>query len=203
MGLVLGKILVETPKCEVLQSTNDYEIRKYPPSVIAEVTYDPSQMNGDKDGGFSILANYIGAFSKPQNTKAEKVAMTAPVVTQAKSSAPGEKIAMTAPVVTKGGEGNMVGMQFILPDKFKRAEDVPKPLDERVVIKEEGEKKYGVVKFSGVASDEVVKDKVEVLRNALEKDGHNVIGEYLLARYNPPLLTLPFLRTNEVFIPVE
>ncbi|XP_021740331.1 heme-binding-like protein At3g10130, chloroplastic [Chenopodium quinoa] len=210
MGMILGKITVETPKHEVLQSTNEYEIRKYPSSVIAEVTYDPTQMNGNKDGGFTILANYIGALGNPQNTKAESVAMTAPVVTQSKAVDVGEKIAMTAPVVTKeqrsgdseGGEKKMVTMQFILPDKYKRVEDAPKPLGERVVIKEEGERKYGVVKFSGVASDGVVKDKVEGLRVALEKDGYKVIGEHLLARYNPPW-TLPFLRTNEVFLPVE
>ncbi|XP_021743656.1 heme-binding-like protein At3g10130, chloroplastic [Chenopodium quinoa] len=210
MGMILGKITVETPKHEVLQSTNEYEIRKYPSSVIAEVTYDPTQMNGNKDGGFTILANYIGALGNPQNNKAESVAMTAPVVTQSKAEDVGEKIAMTAPVVTKeqrggvaeGGEKKMITMQFILPDKYKRVEDAPKPLDERVVIKEEGERKYGVVKFSGVASDGVVKDKVEGLRIALEKDGYKVIGEHLLARYNPPW-TLPFCRTNEVFIPVE
>ncbi|XP_057533204.1 heme-binding-like protein At3g10130, chloroplastic [Amaranthus tricolor] len=201
MGLILGKITVETPKYEVIQSTNDYEIRKYPPSVIAEVTYDPSEMKGNKDGGFTILANYIGALGNPQNTKSEKVAMTAPVITQNNA----EKIAMTAPVITKtdeSGEKNMVRMQFILPSKYERAEDAPKPLDERVVIKEEGEKKYGAVKFSGLTSDGVVTDKVEKLKSALEKDGYKVIGDFLLARYNPPW-TLPPLRTNEVLIPVE
>ncbi|KNA20909.1 hypothetical protein SOVF_047760 [Spinacia oleracea] len=206
MGMILGKITVETPKYEVIKSTNEYEIRKYPASVIAEVTYDPSQMKGgNKDGGFTILANYIGAIGKPQNTTSEKVSMTAPVVTQSSNAAAAaEAIAMTAPVITKGREGEKeeVTMQFILPEKYKKAEEAPKPVDERVVIKQEGERKYGVVKFSGVASDGVVKDKVEGLRIALDKDGFKVIGEYLLARYNPPF-TLPFLRTNEVFLPVE
>uniref|UniRef100_A0A5B6YG17 SOUL heme-binding family protein n=1 Tax=Davidia involucrata TaxID=16924 RepID=A0A5B6YG17_DAVIN len=115
MGMVFGKICVETPKFEVVQSTDEYEIRKYSPSVVAEVTYDPSQFKGDKDGGFTVLANYIGALGNPQNTKPEKIAMTAPVIT--KSS---EKIAMTAPVVTKTGEEKMVTMQFILPSSIRR-----------------------------------------------------------------------------------
>ncbi|GAB4833923.1 hypothetical protein Ancab_032170 [Ancistrocladus abbreviatus] len=223
MGLVFGKITVETPKYEVIQSTNDYEIRKYPPAVVAEVTYDPSQMKGDKDGGFSILANYIGALGNPQNSKTEKVAMTAPVVTKdmaeniamtapvitkaSGGSAGGEKVAMTAPVLsTQAGGGEvgktMVTMQFILPSKYKMAEAAPKPLDERVVIREEGEKKYGVVKFSGVATEVVVMEKMEKLKKSLERDGYRVVGEHLLARYNPPW-TLPPLRTNEVMIPVE
>nr|KYP67703.1 hypothetical protein KK1_024055 [Cajanus cajan] len=156
MGLIFGKISVETPKYEVIKSTSEYEIRKYAPSVVAEVTYDPSQFKGNKDGGFTVLANYIGALGNPQNTKPEKIAMTAPVIT--KDS--GEKIAMTAPVVTKddGEEGK----------------------DKRVTMQE----------------------KVEKLRMSLEKDGFKVVGDFLLARYNPPW-TIPALRTNEVMIPVE
>ncbi|XP_027065836.1 heme-binding-like protein At3g10130, chloroplastic [Coffea eugenioides] len=200
MGLILGKITVETPKYEVIQSTADYEIRKYFPSVIAEVTYDPTQFKGDEDGGFILLANYIGAVGNPQNTKPEKIAMTAPVITKAS-----EKIAMTAPVVTKnGGEGQSksVTMQFILPAKYAKAEEAPKPVDERVVIKEEGERKFGVVRFSGAAREDVVKKKVENLNRCLERDGYKVTGEHELARYNPPW-TLPPLRTNEVMVPVE
>lgn len=200
MGLILGKICVETPKYEVIQSTADYEIRKYCSSVIAEVTYDPTQFKGDKDGGFILLANYIGAVGNPQNTKPEKIAMTAPVITKTS-----EKIAMTAPVVTKtGGEEHkkLVTMQFILPSKYTKAEEAPKPVDDRVVIREEGERKFGVVKFSGVASEDVVKGKVENLKKCLERDGYKVIGEYELARYNPPWC-LPPLRTNEVMVPID
>ncbi|XP_074271556.1 heme-binding-like protein At3g10130, chloroplastic [Silene latifolia] len=203
MGMVFGKITVETPKYEILKSTPDYEIRKFPPSVVAEIKYHPSEMKkNDKDGGFLILAQYIGVFGKPQNTKVESIAMTAPVITQTQTQTPSsESIAMTAPVVTKG-EGEMVTMQFILPSKYKSVDEAPKPVDERVVIKEEGEMKYGVVKFSGNASDGVVKEKVEKLKNVLENDGFKIVGEFLLARFNPPW-TLPMFKTNEVMIPLE
>ncbi|CAI9766238.1 unnamed protein product [Fraxinus pennsylvanica] len=198
MGMVFGKIPVETPKHEVIHSTNDYEIRKYPPAVIAEVTYDPIQFKGDKDGGFTVLANYIGAFGNPQNTKPEKIAMTSPVITKES-----ENIAMTAPVVTKTpGNNKLVSMQFLLPSKYTRADDAPRPVDERVVIREEGERKYGVVRFSWVASDKVVAEKVENLKKWLARDGYKVSGDFVLARYNPPW-TLPPFRTNEVFIPIE
>ncbi|KAL3839448.1 hypothetical protein ACJIZ3_024039 [Penstemon smallii] len=201
MGMVFGKIRVETPKYEVLHSTNEYEIRKYPPSVIAEITYDPAKFNSDKDAGFQILANYIGVFGKPQNTKPEKIAMTAPVITKTASS---EKIAMTVPVVTKsGGDGkDLVTMGFILPSEFVKAEDAPKPVDERVVIREEGEVTYAVVRFSWVAREEVVAEKVKKLKEWVERDGYKVVGDFVLARYNPPW-TLPPFRTNEVMIPVE
>ncbi|KAH7514567.1 uncharacterized protein LOC107430733 [Ziziphus jujuba] len=209
MGMVLGKIPVETPKYQVIRSFTDYEIRKYAPSVIAQVTYDPShEFKGDKDGGFTLLANYIGVFGNPQNLKPEKIAMTAPVITKTpETSSSAEKIAMTAPVVTKsrggGEEKKMVTMQFLLPDMYRKAEDAPKPVDKRVEIVEEVERKYGVVRFGGVATEKVVGEKVEKLKKSLEKDGYKVIGEFLLARYNPPWRTLPMFRTNEVMIPIE
>ncbi|KAF9613137.1 hypothetical protein IFM89_035177 [Coptis chinensis] len=204
MGSLLGKITVETPKFQLLKSTTEYEIRKYSPCVVAQVTYDPSQTKGDRDGGFSILASYIGVIGQPQNTKPEKIAMTAPVITSTES----ETIAMTAPVVTKSessgqsDQKKLVTMQFVLPSEYTKAEEAPKPTDERVVIKEEGGKTYGVIKFSGVATDAVVEEKVEKLKKSLEKDSYKVIGGYLLARYNPPW-TLPPLRTNEIMIPIE
>ncbi|KAJ6755816.1 HEME-BINDING PROTEIN-RELATED [Salix purpurea] len=112
---------------------------------------------------------------------------------------------MTAPVVTKEGSGEgkkMVTMQFVLPAKYNKAEEAPTPVDERVVIKEEGERKYGVVKFGGVANRAGGGRKSGEAEEELERDGHKVIGEFLLARYNPPW-TLPPLRTNEVMIPIE
>lgn len=208
MGTIFGKISVETPKFEVLHTSPDYEIRKYSPSIVAQVTYDPAQLGGNRDGGFSILANYIGALGQPQNKKPEKIAMTAPVITQSSESA-AEKIAMTAPVITesasvaeKGDEAMMVTMQFVLPAKYNKVEEAPVPVDKRVVIREEVEKRYGVVRFSGVATDEVVENRVEKLKKSLERDGYKVVGQFLLARYNPPW-TLPALRTNEIMIPIE
>lgn len=201
MGMILGKITVETPKYQLLKTTTDYEIRFYSPSVVAEVTYDPAQFKGNKDGGFMLLANYIGALGNPQNSQPEKIAMTAPVITKSPAS-PGQKIEMTAPVVTKEGENSMVTMQFILPSKYTNTEETPKPLDGRVVIREEPERKFGVMRFSGTTTEKVVREKAEKLREGLERDGYKVTGDYMLARYNDPR-TLPPFRTNEVMIPIE
>ncbi|CAI5459256.1 unnamed protein product [Closterium sp. Yama58-4] len=136
MGIVLGRINVETPQFTVEAKTDAFEIRRYPPQMVAEVMYDGDHQNGINTA-FSALAGYIGALSAPQNRPApansaspgeggEKIAMTAPVLTHAvaeggagdegggdggeKSSAAGEKIAMTAPVLThavaEGGAGD-------------------------------------------------------------------------------------------------
>ena len=106
MGAVLGRISVETPKYEVVSKAPDYEIREYQPSVVAEVTYDPSEMKRGRDGGFMILASYIGDVGNPCNikpesqTEGEKIAMTAPIITH-ESSPQSQPIAMTAPVITE------------------------------------------------------------------------------------------------------
>ncbi|KAG6493949.1 heme-binding-like protein At3g10130, chloroplastic [Zingiber officinale] len=195
MGLLLGKITVETPKYEVLHTCPDYEIRSYSPCVVAEVTYPTGH---DRDAGFKILADYIGALGPPRNRRIEKIPMTAPVITA------GEKIAMTAPVLTAGGKGGgEVTMRFVLPSsEYARADEAPAPLDERVAVRDEAAGKYAVARFSGVATEAAVAERVERLRRSLERDGRRVVGEYVLARYNPPW-TLPPLRTNEVMLPVE
>ncbi|KAJ7548379.1 hypothetical protein O6H91_07G009800 [Diphasiastrum complanatum] len=245
MGLILGKINVETPKYEVLAKGKDYEIREYVPALIAEVTYDPSQMKNGRGGGFMILANYIGALGKPNNVKAqskdgdiadedskgEKIAMTAPVLMQegmATAHRDGQKIAMTAPVLTSQGEANtegeriemtapvlmhesdgktanenktMMTMQFVLPSQYT-VDSVPRPTDPRVSVKELPRRKYGVLTFSGIANDSLTEKKVQELRKTLQEAGYNITGEHILAQYNPPW-TVPFLRTNEVLLPVD
>lgn len=214
MGTVLGRISVETPKYEVISKGPDYEIREYQPSVVAEVTYDPSEMKRGRDGGFMILASYIGAVGNPCNikpesqTEGEKIAMTAPVITH-ESSPQSQPIAMTAPVMTaeqstddeSGHAKKLVTMQFVLPSDYTM-ENVPRPTDPRVSVKEVPKKKYGVVTFSGVADDALVQTIVLKLRRSLEDGGYQVTGDFVLGRYNPPW-TLPFLRTNEVMLPVK
>lgn len=48
----------------------------------------------------------------------------------------------------------------------------------------------------------VTAQKEKELREALEQAGLKVTGQSTLARYNPPFV-LWFLKTNEVFLPVE
>ncbi|KAL3677481.1 hypothetical protein R1sor_027429 [Riccia sorocarpa] len=183
MGMFLGKIAVETPKYTVVEKGTNYEVREYSSWVVAETTYDPSKTRGGRDGGFMLLASFIGAFG---------------------SSDSGEKIAMTAPVITKenesGGE-KLTTMQFVLPANYTM-DNVPKPTDSKVVVREMPSRKVGVITFSGSATESLTKQKLEVLETALKGAGYRITGEHMLARYNDPF-TLWFLRTNEVMVPVE
>lgn len=113
-----GDIDVETPKHEVVReltresSQAKGEIRKYPPAVAIEISFTSETEGKDQYGeawkqyrsqAFRTLAAYIGVLSKPQNRSrsgevAEPVAMTAPVVMDARKN-DGEPVAMTAPVI--------------------------------------------------------------------------------------------------------
>ncbi|CAI5997847.1 unnamed protein product [Closterium sp. NIES-65] len=61
MGSVLGRIDVETPRFTVEEKTDAFGIRRYPPQMAAEVTYDGDhfQRVGSRSGFFA-LACYIG-----------------------------------------------------------------------------------------------------------------------------------------------
>ena len=64
------------------------------------------------------------------------------------------------------------------------------------------EQRVGVVTFSGNTPQDVIEAQSSRLREALERDGYKIKGDWVLARYNPPF-TLPFMKTNEVLYQVE
>ena len=64
------------------------------------------------------------------------------------------------------------------------------------------EHRVGVVTFSGNTPQAVLDAQSSRLREALERDGFKIKGDWVLARYNPPF-TLPFMKTNEVLFPLE
>ena len=66
--------MVEQAKYEVLREINKVEIRRYQTVVIARV-------DGYGDGGFNLLFSFITG----NNLQKSKIAMTAPVVSEANS----------------------------------------------------------------------------------------------------------------------
>ncbi len=167
----------EEPKYSVVREMDNYEIRRYKPRTVAEVTFDIDS------SGFRILFDYISG----ANFGTRKVAMTVPV-TQS------EKIEMTAPVARSNGEGKMT-MRFFLPSSYSM-ENAPKPTDKRVSIIDLPEQYFGVISYSGFASDRNFEKHHEELHTLLLNDGLTVTGPPIKATYNSPF-TPPFLRRNE------
>lgn len=187
---------VEEPAFETLEQSGDFEIRRYAPMIVAE-TWVEGDLGSASSDGFRVIAGYIfGNNVAASGAGGEKVAMTAPVTMEATPV----KIAMTAPVTTEP-EGNRYRMHFVMPSQYTMA-TLPRPKDDRVKLREVPAKTMAVVRFAGFAGEGKVKEKTGELLAWLKSAGFEPAGTPQLARYDPPW-TLPFLRRNEVMVPVE
>lgn len=106
-----------------------------------------------------------------------------------------EKVAMTTPVFMEGGE-----MRFVVPEKNRA--DTPKPLSEKVAVRELPARTVATYRFSGRTSDALEKESIEKLRAWMAANKIEGSGEPLFAYYNPPWTPGP-LRRNEVLIAVK
>ena len=108
----------------------------------------------------------------------------------------GEKMAMTAPVETRGEEH-----AFVMERKYTM-DTLPKPIDERIELREKPSRVVAVRKFSGRWSEQNFGKHRRALLEDLAALGVTAIGNPELARYNSPF-TPWFLRRNEVMVPVD
>jgi hypothetical protein len=176
---------VEQPEYKVQVSAGAIEIRTYDAMIAAE-----AEVAGERQAaiteGFRLIAAYIfGA-----NTPNAKIAMTAPVQQQST-----QKIAMTAPVTQQGGTNSWT-VRFIMPGNWTLA-TLPAPNDPRVTLKAVPARRMLAIRFSGTASDSLIQARTEEVRAYAVANRLTIVGEPLLAFYNPPW-TLPVLRRNEV-----
>ena len=180
---------VETPNYEIVKSQGAIEVRQYDPLIIAQV-----QMSGEREeatgDGFRLLADYIFG----NNIANQDIAMTAPVEQQKNT-----KIAMTAPVQQQS-TGDDWQVSFVMPSEYTM-DTLPKPVNERVVLKEIPAKTFVAITFSGTNSDENVKAHEKILLEYVEANDLSVISTPKYAFYNPPW-TLPPMRRNEVMIEI-
>jgi hypothetical protein len=185
---------VEQAKYSVLEKGDGYEVRLYPAHITAQTVVEGAGTNGDAlNTGFSIIAWYIFG----ENVARERVAMTAPVVTQGVSS---EKIAMTAPVATHA-DGTSRVVSFVMPSRYTLA-TLPIPNDPSVQLVEVPEQKIAALTFSGYATDGRFEKMQERLLAYLSRDHVTTVGVPSYAGYNPPW-TPPWMNRNEVMIEVE
>jgi len=120
--------------------------------------------------------------------------MSAPV-TQTKS----DKIAMTAPVIQQG-DGTSWKVRFVMPAAYQ-IDTLPKPNNDAIKLKEVPGKRFSVIRFSGLASNENLQEHEKELRSFIKERNLKPLSLAIYAFYNPPW-TLPFLRRNEVMIEV-
>jgi len=188
---VFGIRTSEEPPFEVLVEESNIEIRQYSDMLVAETEIVADYEESTKIG-FRRLAGYI--FGK--NASQKEIAMTAPVVQKKEN----EKIAMTAPVLQQQADKKWV-MSFVLPSAYTM-ETLPKPLDDKVLIKTVPGKKVASISYTGFLSEEKFLKKAQQLKQWLETNQYAALSEPRSAGYDPPW-TIPFLRRNEVLIDVQ
>jgi hypothetical protein len=143
---------------------------------------------------FRVLFDYISGANRAQQT----VAMTAPVETAA---AP-EPTAMTVPVETSAQAGGPYAMRFFLPaDYTVEVETAPEPTNPEVRIVEVPERTLAVLRFSGPRGADNVARHVSEFDRMIAGSSWRAVGEPMTLFYDPPW-TIPFLRRNEVALPV-
>ena len=165
-------IAIEEP---VYQVEKAWETEQIEIRAYAPRVMAVTEMTEDSSGGFRVLAGYIFG----GNAKEQEIAMTAPV----QQSMKGDR-----------------EMAFMMPAEYA-LEDLPEPEDQRVSFREAPAYTAAVIQFSGWASAEKADENWQQLRRFLIAEGINITGEPTLNQYNPPW-TLPFMRRNEIIVPV-
>ena len=164
--------MTEQQPYEVLERGDGYELRRYPPHVVAEVELDGS-FEGVGNRAFRPLFEYITGRNRPEGS-----------------------VAMTAPVVQREGESGRFAVAFVLPASMT-VDTAPEPTDPEVRIREVPERVAAVARYSGRWSRSSYEQHHARLLEALAPAGWVPVGPPRFARFNPPF-TPWFLRRNEV-----
>jgi hypothetical protein len=162
----------------------DIEIRAYAPRSAVETAI----ADGRQGAAFGRLFAYITGANAARQT----VSMTVPVAQTA------QLIAMTVPVELSGENGTM---RFFLPQAVVRA-GAPVPTDPQVHVVALPAETLAVIRYSGLASPAIRAAELGRLSVALRAANKSPAGAPVYLSYDPPF-ALPFLRRNEVALPIS
>lgn len=203
----------EKPKYTVLKALTEkprfhppVEVRRYAPFLVAESVFENADMRSSLSNGFRQIAGFIFGknIAADDHSHSQKVAMTSPVVME-KSGGKSEKVAMTSPVTAEmSPDRKQYKVSFIMPSKYTK-ETLPKPVDDRVVIKEVPAHTLASISWRGRSPREsLIEEKrqelISVLRaNSIAVDEEAAVKVY---QYYPPFAPA-WMRLNEVLLPVD
>lgn len=181
---------IEEAKYTVVLKEQNFEVREYEPSILAETIVDGAFDNaGNK--AFSRLFKYISGNNKSR----QKIEMTAPVAQKAES----DKIDMTSPIAQQEADGGWA-VSFMMPSSFS-LETLPEPKDPKVILRQVPARHIAAVRYSGFWSEKGYIHNRAKLEAWINKNRFSVVGEPIWARYNPPFMPW-FLRRNEILVPI-
>lgn len=184
---------LEKPEYEIIAETDEYEIRRYAPYIVAETVVEGS-FDEAGDDAFRILAGYIFG----GNQAGAKMRMTAPV--ESRPSDEGVQMNMTAPVLSSEDDAKRFTYGFVMEKKYS-LDTLPEPNDSRVSFRQVSSRYVAARRYSGRWTEKNYDSNKQALVEALKEDGVVAIGAPLLARYNPPIMPW-FMRRNEILLEV-
>jgi len=174
--IIMSTNKTEEQKYSIIQKYKDFEIRFYPSATIATINSNAKTYRDLSSPGFRKLAGYIFGGNEA-NTK---ISMTSPVQMDINDS--------------------VSTISFVMPSAYKK-ENLPKPNDPNVQIKNTADEYVAVIRFGGYASDEDLKSYSEKLQNLLKENEITSFGNYRFLGYNPPFQFIG--RRNEIIVSVE
>lgn len=166
----------EEQKYSLVRKYDNFEIRFYPSATIATIQSNAKTYKDLSGPGFQKLAGYIFGGNEA-NTK---ISMTKPVQMDINDS--------------------VSTMSFAMPSAYKK-ENLPKPNDSNVQIKQTPEEYIAAIKFGGYASDKDLKFYSEKLQNLLKENDITTFGNFRFLGYNPPFQVIG--RRNEIIVTVD
>ena len=141
-GAITAMATEEAPYT-VLKSDDIFELREYPPQILAEIIVD-GDLEGAGNKAFRPLFRYISGGNKSRST----IAMSAPVSQEQQ----GEKISMTAPVSQQSAQGKWA-VSFMMPASYT-LETLPVPDDPGITLRPVPARQVAAVRYSGFWSEE-------------------------------------------------
>ena len=177
-GWILFPKFLESLKYEAKQSEGPFQLRHYEKFVETKIKTYGSQSEALRMG-FVPLARFIGAKYRQS-----------------------EKISMTVPVIQRKIETNDNWfISFSMPSKYT-LETLPSPKRTELLQGQVSKALMAAVKFNGIATEDLLNRKEQLLLNWIAKLGYKPIGTVHYYFYNDPL-TPGFFRRNEVLFEVS
>jgi hypothetical protein len=174
--IVVSTNKTEEQKHSLIRKYKDFDIRFYPSATIATIYSDAKTYRELSSPGFQKLAGFIFGGNEA-NTR---ISMTSPVQMDINDS--------------------VSAMSFVMPSAYSK-ENLPKPNDPNVEIKNTSDEYVAVIRFGGFASDKKLKNYSEKLHKLLKENGITSFGNYRFLGYNPPFQLIG--RKNEIIVSVE
>jgi hypothetical protein len=173
---VMAAEKTETQSYRVVRTEPEFEIRLYPPAILATVTSSAKSYKDLANPGFRKLASYI--FGGNQSN---------------------QSIAMTTPVHMDIND-TISSMSFVMPSGYTK-ENLPKPNNSEVKVETMDQEYVAAISFGGYANDDDIKTYSAKLENALKAEAISYHGNFRFLGYNAPYQF--WGRRNEIIVGIS